>query len=458
MSKAERWNSLVIPTPQELAGVPKDTPVLLAFSGGADSRALLHILAGQAERNGFSLTLAHVNHGIRGDEALRDRDFCVETAARYGVELCLEEVDVPALAAMHGKGLEEEARRVRYGFFERLMRERSIPLLVTAHHADDQLETLLFRLCRGTGAKGLCGISPVRTFSDVGFLVRPLLTVRRCDILDFCRAEHLAYVVDSTNRDTAYARNRIRAEVVPVFESLFDDPQRRAAALSEGLREDEEYLSSLAERFLSRIESDAIPIAALSEMAKPVIRRILMQWTIKETGYSPERVHVEALMRLIESSNVRGEVALTGGYTAGIESGRLMLFSEKREAAPYRVAFCEGNTVISEAGFCICVEKLSECTKINNLSIQSGIILYLKSDIMKSGLFWRSRQEGDLLFKGGMHRKLRRLYRDAGVSPRMRDRIPLLCDGDGIVWAPCIGVRDGLEIEGDAYQIHIKTV
>lgn len=458
MPKQTEWSPWEIATPQELADVPKDTPVLLAFSGGADSRALLHILAEQAARNGFSLTLAHVNHGIRGDEALRDRDFCVETAARYGVELCLEEVDVPTLAAMHGTGLEEEARSVRYSFFEKLMRERSIPLLVTAHHADDQLETLLFRLCRGTGAKGLCGISPVRTFSDVGYLARPLLTVRRCDILDFCRTEHLAYVVDSTNRDTAYARNRIRTEVVPVLESLFDDPQRRAAALSEGLREDEAYLSSLAEQFLSRIKSDEIPIAALSEMAKPVIRRVLMRWTIKGTGYSPERVHVEALMHLIESANVRGEVALPGGYTAEIENGKLMLVYGKRETEPYRIAFCEGNTVISDAGVSISVEKLSECTKINNLSIQTGIILYLKSDIMKSSLFWRSRQEGDLLFKGGMHRKLRRLYRDAGVSPRMRDRIPLLCDGDGIVWAPFIGVRDGLAIDGDAYQIHIKTV
>ena len=102
------------------------------------------------------------------------------------------------------------------------------------------------------------------------------------------------------------------------------------------------------------------------------------------------------------------------------------------------------------------MEKNAEDIKINNLSTECGINLYLKSDIMKGELFWRSRREGDLLLRGGMHRRLRRLYREAGVSPRVRRRIPLLCDGEGIVWAPFVGLRDGLSKEGTPYCIKIE--
>ena len=206
-------------TPQALAGLDKTTPVLLAFSGGADSRALLHFLATRANEDGFPLTLAHVNHGIRGEEALRDRGFCQAVAETYGLELCILDADIPSLAKEHGRGLEEEARVVRYEYFERLMRERRIPLLATAHHADDNLETVLFHLCRGTGLSGLCGIAPTRDLA-YGILTRPLLQVSRREILAYCHNNNLEYVTDSTNSDTAYARNRIRGEVIPILSDL----------------------------------------------------------------------------------------------------------------------------------------------------------------------------------------------------------------------------------------------
>ena len=149
--------------PWRLAGLPPSTPVLLALSGGADSRALLHLLYTSAQADGFRLLLAHVNHGIRGEESLRDRAFCQSLAKQYGLELLLLDADVPALAAESRRGLEEEARSLRYDYFAARMREEGIPILVTAHHANDNLETLLFRLCRGTGLSGLGGIAPVRS-------------------------------------------------------------------------------------------------------------------------------------------------------------------------------------------------------------------------------------------------------------------------------------------------------
>ena len=459
MPKQAEWSPLGLPTPQALAGLAKDAPVLLGLSGGADSRALLHILSLQAARDGFSVTLAHVNHGIRGEEALRDRAFCQALAEQYGFEICILDADVPALAAEHGRGLEEEARTVRYAYFSELMQSKNIRLLATAHHADDQLETMLFRLCRGSGTKGFGGMSPVRPMEGGCYLVRPMLSLPSREIRAFCEREGLSFVTDSTNEDAAYARNRIRREIVPVMESLFDTPQRRAAALAEDLREDEAFLSSLAEGVLLEAGQGAgLLLSALAKAPAPVLRRVLLRWCERETGRTPERVHIEALIGLIEAADPSAEVALPNGVVAAIESGCLVHLAEPDAKKDYRIAFCEGETVITEAGFCICVEKCTESTKINNLSTESGINLYLKSAIMKDGLFWRPRREGDRLLLHGMHKKLRRLYREAGITPRTRARIPLLCDGEGIVWAPFVGVRDRLDTEGEAYKIQIKTI
>ena len=158
-------------SPHALARMPKDTPVLLAFSGGADSCALLELLARKAQTDGFLLLAAHVDHGIRKDEARRDREFCMRVARRYGVELCVKEVDVPALAAQSGMGLEEQARAVRYAYFEELMRARSIPLLATAHHADDHLERFCSASRGAVACAGLAALPPCAILQTVSWCV-----------------------------------------------------------------------------------------------------------------------------------------------------------------------------------------------------------------------------------------------------------------------------------------------
>jgi tRNA(Ile)-lysidine synthase len=200
--------------------LPEVLPCLVAFSGGADSRLLLELtVRALAERDGEEgkrqVVAAHLHHGIRGEEADRDLAFCMQVCAELGVELVWEKVDVPTLAAESGEGLETVARRVRYEFFQRTMAERNIPVLMTAHHADDNLETVLERLLRGTGTRGMGGIPPIRTMaSDSRFpvtaLYRPLLEMTRREILAACEEMELEYVTDSTNLEDGCIRNRIR--------------------------------------------------------------------------------------------------------------------------------------------------------------------------------------------------------------------------------------------------------
>lgn len=444
-------------TPSELSGMPPQTPVLLALSGGADSCALLALLAEQSARDGFPLTLAHVNHGIRGEAAIADREFCRRLAEHYGLEIVLLDADVPALAAERGKGMEETAREVRYEFFERLMRERSIPLLATAHHADDNLETLLFRVCRGSGLRGLGGIAPCRRFGE-GYLARPLLGLTKREIEAFCEAKGLTYVTDATNTDTAYARNRIRAEVVPILESLFDAPQRRALELTECLREDEAYLSTMAEKFYRENLTDGMLLCApLAEQPTPIRLRVLRLWVGQEIGVEPERVHLQALDALLhELQKTSLEVALPRDCIAVRWFGALKILPrEALLAADYQIPLASGATSLGGSEIEITVTRTDSPRKIHNLYTQTCIISHSLFDIIKNSAYWRPYREGDCILRGGMHKKIRRCWNEMSIPPRLRGMLPILCDGHGVLWAPYVGLRDGVPADGAGDQLEI---
>lgn len=440
--------------PQALAGLPEEEPVLLALSGGADSCALLHLLAKASRERGFPLLAAHVNHGIRGEEALRDREFCRALAEKYGITLCILDADIPRLAAESGRGLEEEARRVRYAYFADLMRERGIRLLATAHHADDHLETLLFRMARGSGLRGLCGIAPVRPFAE-GALTRPLLPLSRREILAYCEENRLEYVTDATNADTAYARNRIRAEVVPVLESLFEDPQGRALQMSRALREDEDFLHGEAERFLAEEESETLSLSRLRSLHPALRKRVLAIYLSGVTDRMAEAVHLEALSRAVTEQSAPYALSVPGGRVL-LEGDRLLCLAEAEAAVQdFCIPFAEGEITLPGSGIRIRTTSAEEYTKINNLSTARRINGNRFFAIMVGNLYWRPRREGDRIRKDGMHRRLRKLWNGEGIPPRLREQLPLLCDGEGILWAPFVGLRDGAPTEGEAYLVEL---
>lgn len=444
-----------IRSPWEIAGVPPETPVLLALSGGADSRALLHLLAERAKKEGFPLSVAHVNHGIRGEESLRDREFCRRLADQSGAAFHVLDVDVPALAAAHGTGIEEEARTVRYEFFFRVMRENSIPLLVTAHHADDQAETVLFRLSRGCGLRGLCGILPVRAVPG-GTLVRPLLEVPKREILHYCEENGLTYLTDSTNSDLSIARNRVRARVLPELEALFPDPQSRIARTVDALREDEAYLSGEALRLSGRAKrGDNLSLPVLAAAPLPLLYRVLILWLEEQTGATPERVHLDALTDLILGRTPTARVALPRGFAAAAERGVLTLSETGEHPSFDGIPVTAGETVLPGSGIRITVQRTDRPALSGRCADRFPVA---EGDLTERGFFWRSRREGDLLLSGGMHRRLRRLWREAGVPVYLRGDLPLLCDRDGIVWAPFAGARDGsLPAPGSAcYEITLS--
>ena len=171
-------------SPALLSGMSEDTPILVGLSGGADSSALLHMLSVYRKQSGAKIYAAHVNHGIRGAEADRDEEFCKEYAGSLGVEIFVLRADVPALAKERGESVETAARGLRYSYFEQIMRENNIPILATAHNANDNLETVIFNIARGSGLSGVCGIPECRR-TNHGIVIRPILSMEKREIIEY---------------------------------------------------------------------------------------------------------------------------------------------------------------------------------------------------------------------------------------------------------------------------------
>ncbi|MBR2880245.1 MAG: tRNA lysidine(34) synthetase TilS, partial [Oscillospiraceae bacterium] len=247
--------------------IPPGTKVLCAVSGGADSVALLHFLSKMED---VKLAAAHYNHCLRGTESDADEEFVKTLCGKLGIECVTGRGDVAAYAAESGKSTEEAARTLRYEFLEKTARELGCSCIATAHNADDNAETVLLNLTRGTGLKGLCGIPPVR-----GKIIRPFLQNTREEIEHYLEQNGLEHIEDSSNALDDYSRNRIRHYVSPVLRQLNPSYTSAIARMTESLREDEEYISSAAAEFIGReTKGRSLSVDAVMALESPVRMRV----------------------------------------------------------------------------------------------------------------------------------------------------------------------------------------
>ena len=412
---------------------------LLGFSGGADSVCLFHLLRTQ----GYSFSVAHVNHGIRGDEADRDEDFCRTLCTEYGIEFYSARLDVPAIAKERGESLEEAARKVRYSFFEDIMREKDIKILLTAHNSDDNAETLLLSLSRGCSPSGACGIAPVRQL-NFGGVHRPILSQSKKEIVEFCHENSYAFVTDSTNSDVSYPRNRVRQNILPELEAINPQFLAAIARFTEAQREDCLFLDAEAEKY-----SRELDCATLSSLPRPIASRAISAAAYR-SGASPEAKHIEALIGMAKTSS--GSVTLPGSVIASCENGKIVFRKDKREKprAVYPdydpIPLAEGENILPSGKIIlICGELTNDSSQIYNLSTQAKINL----DRIKEQLYARPRREGDRILIGGMHRSVKKLIceKASHVELSKRRSLPVICCGEEIVWVPFLDVADGYKGE-----------
>lgn len=452
--------------------------VLAGVSGGADSMALLHWLCARRE-TGLSVYAAHVNHLLRGGEALRDEETVRAFCRELGVELFVLRADVAARARERGESIEEAGRAVRYAFFaqkaeeleRRFAREtggtagedapaagKFCVRVATAHTLSDRIETQLLNLARGTGPRGLCGIPPVR-----GRIVRPLIACTRADTEEYCRFYGIKYVDDSTNFSRAPARNRIRLDAVPVLCGINPAFPRAEERLFEILAEDEAYLEGQARELLARARTSAgaYRLEPLAQAEPALLRRGLNEAARLFSGAEQEFRHVEALAELVRRRE--GKAELHGGCFARVFRGQL-LFSrpEEGDAAGFSFPFAPG--AYQTPGFAVTITDCSGELAKNFENIKKQ---YFKSvvdcDRIKDNAVVRARAAGDLFCPAGrgVTKTLKKLLNEAGVPAGERSRVPVAADAEGVFWVGGFGTAQRCALRKEtkrAFRIEIKNL
>lgn len=386
---------------------PGDT-VICAVSGGADSVAMLFALYLLREKLGITLEAAHFNHNLRGEESLRDETFVRELCARYEIPLHV------ASGEIHPgkKGLEAAARDARYAFLESLPGK-----IATAHTADDNAETILMHLVRGTGLKGLGGIAPQR-----GKLIRPMLGITRREVEDFLAEWHLPHVEDSTNETDAFLRNRLRHHVMPLLAAENPRIAENLSQMALRLREDEACLSQLS-------GYETLPEVETLRTLPSAVRSRMLERFLKENGVrEPEDVHIAQAEALVFSDSPSASAAFPGGVTLSRQYGHLTANPTGEAFSPVTLT-CPGST--EAAGIRITCEPAGELAQSENLLT-----------VCPSGkISIRPRQTGDKIRLSGGSKSLKKLFIDRKIPAADRGRIPVVCDETGILGVYSIGVN-----------------
>ena len=441
--------------------------VILGYSGGADSSCLLRLLNKWCVENGVKLYAAHINHMIRGEAADSDERFCKRVCEELRIPFYSLRADIPGIAKETGAGIEETARGVRYKYFDELSEmltgKRDGAAVVTAHNAGDNLETVIFNMLRGSGIHGLCGIDPVRD----GRFLRPLIADDGDSIRCWCDENGVDYVTDATNADTEYTRNHIRHNIIGEMKKICTSPARAANRMTELLRQDEDYLGSIASGY---VDAGAVSVdrANLKELHPAISSRVLriMYSNAKSGGSTLGEVHIRALTDLINSDSAYGELSLPGKITARIDRHTVRFAVDESEVTcepPCGVVFTypKDGEIFENRLYRVTFSQDAHNHHNNNSNkdeniYKLSILMPLSFDKIKGELKIKYREVGDIYRFGGMTRKVKKLLSDKKLTLDERAYLPILCDDEGIVWIPGFPPRDGLKPVSDERSIWVS--
>ena len=417
--------------------------VVVAVSGGADSVALLDLLV-RLETERLRLVVAHLNHGLRGDESDRDESFVSGLAAGYGLPFALRRVDVAASAKKLKLSLEEAGRRERYAFFAETAAIHGAASIALAHHLDDQAETVLIRLLRGAGGSGLSAMGS----SSADNLKRPLLQICRADIERYLAARGLSFRTDASNADTAILRNSIRHELIPFLRRYNPKISQRLAATAEILGCDEELLEQLTETAYGRIArrepgSITLPIAALSGEPRGLRLRLYrrslaeLRGDLRHIGLA----HLESIDRLIASGRPNARLKLPGDCVVARIYGQMSFRLVEASAGPeWQTSIAGEGSHLLASGDLLLVQRVP-CPA--ELAPESRKIAFLDPERAPFPWLLRGFLPGDRFTPLGMSgaQKVKDLFMNEKIPQHERRRVPLLVSAGRILWVS--GMRMG---------------
>ncbi|MDO6516913.1 tRNA lysidine(34) synthetase TilS [Zobellia uliginosa] len=392
-----------------------DNRFLLACSGGVDSVVLLHLCA----RLNLDFDVAHCNFNLRGAESDADEGLVRDLAKKHKVKIYVTYFDTKSYSIQNKVSIQIAARELRYRWFSEIMDREGIKTLVTAHHADDSLETFLINLSRGTGIDGLIGI-PVKTHN----LSRPLLHFTREWILSYARAESLVWREDASNADTKYLRNKIRHEIVPALKELnpafLANFQKTQNYLSQTALVLEQHISDLKSRLFE--EDGGVTRVSIVELSRLTPVSTYLYLLFKPYGFT-EWNDVENLLSAMSGKEVRSK-----DYRL-VKDREYLLLVAKEATDVNEFYIDEGDAMVSEP-VSLKIEKVDEYVK-------SGLnTLYIDKKALKYPLTIRKWKKGDYFYPLGMtgKKKLSKYFKDEKVDVVSKEAQWLLCSGDAIVW------------------------
>ncbi len=410
--------------------------VIAAVSGGADSVVLLHALHGLRDKLDMGLGAAHLDHGLRGGEGREDAAFVMDYAASLGLSCVAERADVTAYCRTKGCSIEQGARAVRYGFLRRVLLDQNADSVATGHTADDQAETVLMRLLRGSGSSGLSAIRPVRD----GWIIRPLLDVTADEIAEYAQRHGLSFRIDNSNEDQDILRNRIRHHLVPLLQREYS-PHIVAGLgrLADVIRGEADYLDAKAATFLAdhaRIEDGKILRLNLYVWADaaPAVQRVLVRRLVRTLGGNEERLSFEQ----VEGTRTwigRGTVGRIRELPCGIrmECRKSELVLCRGYSTPFRLDLdVPGRVKVPGTNLSIRVAEGSADTAPDATAHRA----VFDAATVRRPWTVRSREPGDRMSPFGLtgRKSLKKLFNEWDVPRLLRDRVPVVTDGTQILW------------------------
>lgn len=394
----------------------------VGFSGGSDSMALLHYLATNQQKFDIEVVAIHIDHGIRENSYI-DADFAKEKAKELGVRFYKFRVDAPKLAKEKNVSIETAAREARYGVFKTLLRKGLVDKIALAHHMQDQAETILMHIFRGSGVAGAKGMEPIRE----NVYIRPMLTTSKEEINAYINEHDLDYREDETNTDTSYNRNFIRNVVMKQVLTRWPNAVKAIASFGQAVSEDDEYINKQLYADAVIVEGDEAKIpTSYFFFDKPIITRIIFK-AFKAIGITKdiERKHIDMILDLAKNLENGKRISLPFDAVAIKEYDYVTIVNKHKEEIVLNEPFKSGEFEVEGFGKVI-VKRVKDCPPRKN-------VLYIDFRKVPKTAVWRFRQEGDVFEKfGGGSKKLKAYLIDKKIPLRERKVLPVLADGNEV--------------------------
>lgn len=427
--------------------------ILVGLSGGPDSVCLLHVLTSLKDDFKLDLNAIYIDHGLRPHETETEIEFCKNLCERLCLPFTTQSIDVNSYAQEQGMNLQEAARGLRYGIFEETAYQIQADKIASGHTADDQAETLLMNLFRGSGKKGLSGIPPVR-----GKIIRPLILTKRTEIERYLDEGKIAFITDSSNLKKYYLRNKIRLSLMPILKQYNPDIIDTLSRTAEILRDEERYFEVIVTKTMMKLisrKTDArieLFLAPFAIMDKVIMRRVLRRAIDETKGIrGTSLIHIDDIIELIRKGNPGDRIYLPKGIRVIKGYATIILTSESPVQLNTYTLTVPGETILKEAGILIKASLMEGQESLRESGFGTTLGIF-DADQLTFPLMVRPRKNGDFFypFGFGKRKKLQDFFVDEKVPRDERDIIPLLMSGDDIVWI--VGYRGD-----DRFQVTDKT-